>query len=90
MLGFFFLICNIITVIILCLPLQFSKHILEFNYFQGEEGQLFHYYQMLFQSVCTKCRLQIADCTQAVLDCRSSIATDSYFCTHDENQTKLF
>ena len=23
------------------------KHILEFNYFQGEEGQLFHYYQML-------------------------------------------
>ena len=36
------------------------KHILEFNYFQGEEGQLFHYYQMLLQLVCTKCRLQTA------------------------------
>ena len=51
---FFFLIYNI-TIIILCLPLQFSyKHILEFNYFQGEEGQFFHYYQMLL--------MQIADC----------------------------
>ena len=30
-------------------------------------------------------KMQIADFKQAVLDCRSS--TDSYFCTHDENQT---
>ena len=33
-------------------------------------------------------KTQSADCTQAVLDCRS--ATDEYFCTHDENQTKIF
>ena len=56
----FFLIYNIIIVIIFACLCNSVKHILEFNYFQGKEGQLFHYYQMLLQSVCTKCRLQTA------------------------------
>ena len=54
----FFLIYNIIKV--LSVLYNSVKHILEFNYyFQGEEGQFFHYYQMLLQSVCTKCRFHL-------------------------------
>ena len=47
------------------------KHILGFNYFQGEEGQLFHYYQSNATPIGVY-KMQIADCTQAVLECRSS------------------
>ena len=62
--SFFFNIYNIIIiVIILCLSVLCNsvKDILELNYcFQGEEGQFFHYYQMLLQSMCTKCIFQTA------------------------------
>ena len=57
----FFLIYNIIIVIILCLSVLCNsvKHILEFNYyFQEEEGQFFHYYQNCYSNRC----VQNADC----------------------------
>ena len=55
-LCFFFFKYIMLLLSLFCASLCNSiKHILEFNYFQGGEGQFFHYYQM-----CTKCRLQAA------------------------------
>ena len=68
-LFFFFILCFFF---LFCACLCNSvKQILESNYFQGEEGQFFHYYQMLSTPIVVY-KMQIADCTQAVLDCRSS------------------
>ena len=51
--AFFFNRCYYCHYFVPAFAIQLN--ILEFNYFQGEEGQFFHYYQM-----CTKCRLQTA------------------------------
>ena len=46
------------------------------------------YYQLLLQSVCTKCRVQTAHGRCWTVVSRFDSA-DKYFCTHDENQTKI-
>ena len=51
--------------------------------------QRMSYYQMLLQSVRTKCRVQRTAHRRCWTVVSRLDSTDKYFCTHDENQTKI-
>ena len=69
-LCYFFFIYNIIIVIILCLPLQFSETYFGIQLFSRRRRSAFSLLSNATPIGVYK--MQIADCTQAVLDCRTS------------------